>query len=39
VDTYSGLVEVLDKVVPTLPDRTEPLLLEVSVVPDVTFEP
>jgi thiamine pyrophosphate-dependent acetolactate synthase large subunit-like protein len=39
VDTYSGLLEVLDKVVPTLTERTEPLVLEVSVVPDPTFEP
>jgi benzoylformate decarboxylase len=39
VDTYSDLVEVLDKVIPTLSDRTQPLVLEVAVLADATFEP
>jgi len=30
---------VLDDVVPTLGKRTEPLVLEVPVVPDTTFAP
>jgi hypothetical protein len=30
---------VLDDVVPTLGDATEPLVLEVGVVPDTTFDP
>jgi thiamine pyrophosphate-dependent acetolactate synthase large subunit-like protein len=39
VDGYDALVETLDRVVPTLADRSEPLLLEVPVIPDVTFQP
>jgi benzoylformate decarboxylase len=39
VDTYAALVDALDEVVPTLADRTEPLLLEVTVTPEPTFEP
>jgi thiamine pyrophosphate-dependent acetolactate synthase large subunit-like protein len=39
VDTYDELVRALDAVVPTLADRREPLLLEVAVVPELTFQP
>jgi thiamine pyrophosphate-dependent acetolactate synthase large subunit-like protein len=39
VDTHDALVEALDAVVPTLPGRTEPLVLEVAVVPDLAFDP
>ena len=39
VDSYDDVVKVLDAIVPTLADRTEPLVLEVAVVPDATFEP
>ncbi|WP_028927516.1 benzoylformate decarboxylase [Pseudonocardia acaciae] len=38
VDNYSDLVATLDKVVPTLPGRINPLVLEVGVRPDPTFE-
>ena len=37
--THDELLEVLDEVVPTLGERTEPLVLEVAVVPDTTFAP
>jgi benzoylformate decarboxylase len=39
VETHDDLLKVLDDVVPTLADRTEPLVLEVAVVPDTTFAP
>src|SRR4051794_6342965 len=39
VDGYDALVETLDRVVQTLADRSEPLLLEVPVIPDATFQP
>lgn len=39
VETYAAMVCALDKLVPTLPTRAEPLVLEVAVVPDSTFEP
>jgi thiamine pyrophosphate-dependent acetolactate synthase large subunit-like protein len=39
VETYDDLLKVLDDVTPTLGDRTEPLVLEVAVVPDSTFAP
>ncbi len=39
VATHDELPKVLDDVVPTLGERTEPLVLEVSVVPDTTFAP
>jgi benzoylformate decarboxylase len=39
VDSYEAMVKALDEVVPTLSDRTEPLVLEVAVVPEATFEP
>jgi benzoylformate decarboxylase len=38
VDGYSELVAALDKIVPTLPSRINPLVLEVGVRPDPTFE-
>jgi thiamine pyrophosphate-dependent acetolactate synthase large subunit-like protein len=38
VDSYDGLVAALDAVVPTLAGRSEPLLLEVAVEPEPTFE-
>jgi benzoylformate decarboxylase len=39
VATHDELVKLLDDVVPTLRERTEPLVLEVPVVPDTTFAP
>jgi benzoylformate decarboxylase len=39
VGSHDELLKVLDDVVPTLGDRTEPLVLEVPVVPDTTFAP
>ncbi|MCE0763898.1 benzoylformate decarboxylase [Pseudonocardia kujensis] len=39
VPTAGELVEALDAVGPTLADRTEPLVLEVVVEPDPTFDP
>jgi thiamine pyrophosphate-dependent acetolactate synthase large subunit-like protein len=39
VASHDELLTVLDDVVPTLSDRSEPLLLEVTVVPDTTFAP
>ena len=33
------MTEALDTILPTLVDRTEPLVLEVAVAPDATFEP
>ncbi len=39
VTTYAELVAVLDDVVPTLAERDEPLLLEVAVARDPTFQP
>jgi thiamine pyrophosphate-dependent acetolactate synthase large subunit-like protein len=39
VDSYEAMVKVLDEVVPSLTDRTEPLVLQVAVVPEATFEP
>jgi benzoylformate decarboxylase len=39
VDTYEAVLAALDQVVPTLPDRTEPLVLEVAVVPETDFAP
>jgi benzoylformate decarboxylase len=39
VETYDAMVSALDKLVPTLASRTEPMLLEVAVVPETTFEP
>jgi benzoylformate decarboxylase len=39
VDTYGDLVAVLDEVVPTLASRDSPLLLDISVVADSTFQP
>jgi thiamine pyrophosphate-dependent acetolactate synthase large subunit-like protein len=39
VDSYPALVEKLDAVVPTLAGRREPLVLEVAVEPERTFQP
>ncbi|WP_433218727.1 thiamine pyrophosphate-dependent enzyme [Microtetraspora malaysiensis] len=39
VDSYDDLVAVLDEIVPDLGSRTEPLLLEVTVIPDTEFHP
>jgi benzoylformate decarboxylase len=39
VATHAELLAVLDAVVPTLTDRTEPLLVEVPVAPEPTFAP
>ena len=39
IGTPDELEQTLDEVVPGLADRDEPLLLEVAVVPDATFEP
>ncbi|MDX6296491.1 MAG: hypothetical protein QOI51_348, partial [Nocardioidaceae bacterium] len=39
VDSYEAMVKALDEVVPTLTDRTEPLVLEIAVTPEATFEP
>ena len=39
VDTAEELAAVLDEVVPTLVDREEPLLLEVTVAVDPDFQP
>jgi benzoylformate decarboxylase len=38
-ENHDEVLAVLDDVVPTLADRTEPLLLEVAVAPDPTFAP
>jgi benzoylformate decarboxylase len=39
IETYDDLVSTLAAVVPGLSGRTEPLVLDVTVVPDLTFEP
>jgi benzoylformate decarboxylase len=39
VSSYRELVDVLDEVVPTLASRSEPLVLDVTVVADTTFQP
>jgi benzoylformate decarboxylase len=39
IDTYPALLSTLDEVVPTLASRNTPLVLDVSVVADPTFEP
>jgi benzoylformate decarboxylase len=39
VADHAALLDVLDDVLPTLGDRSEPLLLEVAVTPDETFAP
>jgi benzoylformate decarboxylase len=39
VTTHDELLAVLDDVVPTLGDATVPLVLEVGIVPDTTFDP
>jgi benzoylformate decarboxylase len=39
VESHDELLKVLDDVEPTLGGRSEPLVLEVAVVPDTTFAP
>ena len=39
VSDHAALDSALDELVPTLEDRTEPLVLEVAVAPDPVFEP
>jgi benzoylformate decarboxylase len=39
VGDHARLVEVLDEAVPTLAGRSRPLVVDVAVVPDPTFEP
>lgn len=39
IDTHDDLLEAFEEVLPTLRDRTEPLLLEVKVAPDESFSP
>jgi benzoylformate decarboxylase len=39
VDTYQDMTAALDSVVSTLSGRAEPLVLEITVEPDPTFEP
>ena len=39
VDAHQDVVAALDEVVPTLAERTEPIVLEVAVVPEATFAP
>jgi benzoylformate decarboxylase len=39
VDSYDAMVKALDDIVPTLTGRTEPLVLEIAVEPETTFEP
>jgi benzoylformate decarboxylase len=39
IGDHARLVEVLDEVVPTLTRRCRPLVLDVAVVPDTTFDP
>jgi benzoylformate decarboxylase len=39
VDSYDAVITALDAIVPTLVDRTEPLVFEVAVVPDTSFDP
>jgi benzoylformate decarboxylase len=34
IRTHAELVEVLDEVVPTLPERATPLLLDIDVIPE-----
>jgi benzoylformate decarboxylase len=39
ISTHEQLVEALDEVVPALPDRDEPLLLDVAIAPTQSFVP
>ena len=39
ITTHDELIEALDEVVPTLVDRSEPLVLDVAVAPTLEFEP
>jgi benzoylformate decarboxylase len=39
VDTYAAMVDALDELIPTLTSRIEPMVLEIAVVPEPSFEP
>jgi benzoylformate decarboxylase len=39
VDTYAAMVDAFDALIPTLTGRTEPMVLEIAVVPESSFEP
>ena len=39
ISDHAELISVLDEVLPGLADRSEPLLLEITVLPDATFAP
>jgi len=39
IDDQAALLRVLDEVMPRLASREEPLLIEVAITPDPTFEP
>jgi benzoylformate decarboxylase len=39
VDSYTSMVDAFDELVPTLTSRTEPIVLEIAVVPEPSFEP
>ncbi|WP_204015090.1 hypothetical protein [Sphaerimonospora thailandensis] len=39
LDSHGDLLATLDEVVPTLASRTEPLLLDIAVMPDAEFRP
>jgi benzoylformate decarboxylase len=39
IEGYADLAAVLDEVLPSLADRTSPLVLEVVVAPDEAFAP
>jgi thiamine pyrophosphate-dependent acetolactate synthase large subunit-like protein len=39
IETYKEMVDALDRVVPTLATRTSPLVLDIAVLPDPTFQP
>ncbi|QVQ53558.1 thiamine pyrophosphate-binding protein [Spiractinospora alimapuensis] len=39
ISDHTTLLETLDEVLPSLADRSEPLLLDVAVTPDLTFQP
>jgi thiamine pyrophosphate-dependent acetolactate synthase large subunit-like protein len=39
VESYAALTAALDDIVPTLGDRSEPLVLEVAVAPETAYEP
>jgi benzoylformate decarboxylase len=39
IETHDRLLAALDEAIPTLPERTSPLLLDVAVAPTATFAP